>query len=59
MAGGKATAIFAIGSEQLLKREVTIEYTKKYLEPYSFGVYSINKTGGRRKMFKTRANAAS
>ena len=52
MAGGKATAIFARGSEQLLKREVTIEYTKKNLRPTRLASTRLTKQGAGEKCSK-------
>jgi hypothetical protein len=50
-------------SEHLLKREGTFVYTKEGTRVLSqntvFAVYSMKKTGGRRKMLITRTNAAS
>jgi hypothetical protein len=57
-------AQFDSGCEPLLKREGTFvdrrEGTRSpSLNTGGVGVYSMNKTGGRRKVFITRANAAS
>ncbi len=54
---------FARGSEPLFKRTGTIVYRKEgNLSPVSrymeFGVYSMNNTGGRRKIFITSARTA-
>ncbi len=57
-------AQFDRGHEPQLKREGAYVYTKEgarvpSLNMRGFRVYSMNKTGGRRKMFITRANAAA
>jgi hypothetical protein len=46
-------AQFARGFEPLLRRVGTLSIYR------GFGVYSMNKTGGRRTMFIIRANATS
>jgi len=47
------------GAMSRCSREKVLMYTKRELElPLWFSVHSMNKTGGRRKMFITRANAA-
>ncbi len=46
-----------MGYEQLFKREGTFVNTKEVTTKNRwFGVDSMNKTGGRRKMFITRTN---
>ncbi len=52
-----------LSTEQLLKREDTVMFTKEGTRVSSLNTgvscVFINKTVGRRKMFITRANAAS
>ena len=55
----KIAAIMATGSEQLFKREATQkrELQLSPLSKYSeFGVFSMKKTGGRRRMFINNAS---
>jgi hypothetical protein len=58
-------AQFDRGYEPLIKREGTYVYTKEGTieSPLQIqgglGVYSMNKTGGRRKMFVTRLSSCS
>jgi hypothetical protein len=57
----KIAAIMATGSEQLFKSEATQkrELQLSPLSKYSeFGVYSMKKTGGRRRMFISSSGAS-
>ncbi len=61
-AEGVVAAYFTTGSQPLLRRYYCVQERggQSQISKYrGFVVYSMIKTGGRRKMFKTRANAAT